>query len=113
MNHQNAKVEEIETAVEADATTETGIVDEVDTASDGTTALERLAEGEYDVILSYMGVDPGLRRMSPYLFAGYRVSYATVPDIKKREVEVTVARPGTEVKVPERTHIQSELEPEL
>ena len=44
---------------------------------------DRLADasgGEYDVILSYMGVDPGLRRLSPYLAAGYRLSYATVPE---------------------------------
>ena len=78
--------------------------------------LNRLAEasgGEYEVILSVMGVDPGLRRLSPYLTSGYRVSYATVPEIKKREVEVSVALPGTQVKVPKRTDIQSELEPEL
>ena len=41
------------------------------------------------------------------------MSYATLPDIKKRKVEITVARPGTEVRVPEKTDIQSELDPEL
>jgi hypothetical protein len=77
---------------------------------------DRLAQasaGEYDVILSYMGVDPALRRLSPYLSAGYRLSYATVPEIKKRKLEVNVARPGTEVKIPIRTDIQSEINPEL
>jgi hypothetical protein len=75
---------------------------------------DRLADasgGEYDVILSYMGVDAGLRRLTPYLSAGYRLSYATLPDIKKRKLEVKVARPGTEVNIPVRTDIQSELEP--
>jgi len=77
---------------------------------------DRLAEasgGDYDVILSYMGVDPALRRLSPYLSAGYRLSYATVPELEKRKLEVTVARPGTEVKIPIRTDIQSELDPQL
>lgn len=77
---------------------------------------DRLAEasgGDYEVILSFMGVDPGLRRLSSYLTSGYRLSYATVPEIKKRELAVSVARPGTQVKVPERTDVQSELEPEL
>lgn len=75
---------------------------------------DRLAEasgGEYDVILSFLGVDSGLRRLSPFLSAGYRLSYATVPDIKKRELEITVARPGAEVRIPKETEIQSELEP--
>jgi VWFA-related protein len=77
---------------------------------------DRLAEatgGEYDVILSYMGTDTGLRKLSPFLTAGYRLVYATVPDLKKREIEVTVAQPGTEVRVPIRTDIESELAPEL
>jgi hypothetical protein len=77
---------------------------------------DRLAEatgGEYDVILSYMATDTGLRKLSPFLTAGYRLAYATIPDLKKRKIEVTVAQPGTEVRVPIRTDIQSELAPEL
>jgi VWFA-related protein len=76
---------------------------------------DRLAEasgGEYDLILSYMGADSGLRKLSPYLRAGYRVAYATVPEVKKREVELTVARPGTDVRLPNRTDIEAELNPE-
>jgi len=75
--------------------------------------LSQASGGEYSVILSYMGADSGLRKLSPYLVAGYRLSYATLPGIKKRELEVDVARPGTELKLPVRTDIQSELEPEL
>jgi VWFA-related protein len=76
---------------------------------------DRLAEasgGEYDAILSYMGTDSGLRKLSPYLRAGYRLAYATVPDLEKRKIEVTVAQPGTEVRAPVRTDIESELDPE-
>ncbi|MGD8894843.1 MAG: VWA domain-containing protein [Acidobacteriota bacterium] len=75
--------------------------------------LARATGGEYDVILSYMGTDTGLRKLSPFLTAGYRLAYATVPDLKKREIEVTVARPDTEARVPIRTDIESELAPEL
>jgi hypothetical protein len=75
--------------------------------------LAKASAGEYDVILSYLGVDSGLRRLSPYLSAGYRLSYATVPEVKKRELEITVARPGAEVRIPKETEIQSELEPRL
>jgi VWFA-related protein len=77
---------------------------------------DRLAKatgGKYALMLSYMGADSGLRKLSPYLSAGYRLAYATVPDLKKRELEVTVARPGTEVSLPVRTEIENELEPEL
>jgi VWFA-related protein len=76
---------------------------------------DRLADasgGEYDVILSYMGTDSGLRKLSPYLRAGYRLAYATLPDVKKREIEVTVAQPGTEVRLPIRTDLEAELDPE-
>jgi VWFA-related protein len=75
--------------------------------------LARATGGEYDIILSYMGTDTGLRKLSPFLTAGYRLAYATVPDLKKREIEVTVARPDTEARVPIRTDIESELAPEL
>jgi len=76
---------------------------------------DRLAEasgGEYDVILSYMGTDSGLRKLSPFLRAGYRLAYATVTDVKERKIEVTVAQPGTEVRLPVRTDIEAELDPE-
>jgi VWFA-related protein len=75
--------------------------------------LARSSAGEYDVILSFMGIDSALRKLSPYLRAGYRLAYATVPDLKERRIEVEVARPGTEVRVPIRTDVEDELEPEL
>jgi hypothetical protein len=86
------------------------------TRADMSYVFDRLATasgGEYNVILSYQGTDSGLRKLSPFLTAGYRVAYATVPDLKKRKIELTVAQPGTEVRVPIRTDIESELKPEL
>jgi VWFA-related protein len=65
--------------------------------------LDRLARatgGRYDVILSPMGTDDALRKVSAVLRAGYRLTYATVPDLQKRKLELTVARPGTKVLLP-------------
>jgi VWFA-related protein len=75
--------------------------------------LARSSGGEYEVTLSFMGVNSALRDLSPYLEAGYRLAYATVPDLEERRIEVKVARPGTEVRVPIRTDVQAEIEPEL
>lgn len=67
--------------------------------------------GAYDVVIDFMGTDAALRKLSPFLTAGYRLAYATVPELKKRELEVTVAQPGTEVRLPVRTEPATELEP--
>jgi hypothetical protein len=86
------------------------------TRADMSYVFDRLATatgGEYDIALSFQGIDSRLRKLSPFLTAGYRVAYATVPDLKKRKIELTVAQPGTEVRVPIRTDIESELKPEL
>jgi VWFA-related protein len=66
--------------------------------------LDRLAKttgGVYEVVLSVMGADTALRKLSPVLRSGYRLSYATVPDLKKRQLAFSVARPGTKVLLPE------------
>jgi hypothetical protein len=47
-----------------------------------------------------MGVDDALRKLSPHLRSGYRLAYATVADLKRRKLEVSVARPGTKVLLP-------------
>ena len=60
-----------------------------------------------------MGINDGLRNVSQHLAAGYRLAYATLPDLKKRKIELTVARPGAEVLLPKRTDIATELEPEF
>ena len=56
--------------------------------------------GRYEVLLSPMAVDGALRKVSATLGAGYRVAYATVPDLKKRKLEISVARPKTKVVLP-------------
>jgi VWFA-related protein len=65
--------------------------------------LTRRSGGAYERVLSSLAAESGLRKLSPYLAAGYRLAYATVPDLKKRKVEVTVARPGTQVLLPAAT----------
>jgi VWFA-related protein len=65
--------------------------------------MERLARGSggrYEVILSPMSTDGTLRKLSAHLRSGYRLAYATLPDLKKRKLDVSVARPGTEVFLP-------------
>jgi len=63
----------------------------------------RRTGGSHEIVLSTLGADNALRKLSPWLVAGYRVAYATVPDLKKRELELTVARPGTKVHLPAST----------
>jgi len=59
--------------------------------------------GSHERVLSTLGADSALRKLTPWLEAGYRVAYATVPDLKKRKLELTVARPGTKVVLPAET----------
>jgi len=62
--------------------------------------LARATGGRHEVILSAMGMDTALRKLSAHLRSGYRLAYATLPDLKKRELDLSVARPGTEVLLP-------------
>lgn len=62
--------------------------------------LARATGGRYDVVLSAMGTDGALRKLSAHLRSGYRLAYATVPDLKKRDLDVSVARLGTKVLLP-------------
>jgi VWFA-related protein len=62
--------------------------------------LARATGGCYDVILSAMGTDTALRKLSAHLRSGYRLAYATVPDLKKRNLDLSVARLGTKVLLP-------------
>jgi len=61
--------------------------------------LTRKSGGLYETILSAMGVDSALRKLSAQIRSQYRLSYATVPDMKGRKVEVKVARPGVKVRI--------------
>ncbi len=67
----------------------------------------RATGGRYEIVLSAMGADDALRKLDAHLRAGYRIVYATVPDLKKRKLELSVARPGTKVFLP----LGSEREP--
>jgi len=62
--------------------------------------LARSTGGRYEVILSAMGTDTALRKLSAHLRSGYRLAYATLPDLKKRKLDLSIARPGTEVFLP-------------
>jgi VWFA-related protein len=62
--------------------------------------LGNLAErsgGLREVPLSAMGVDRALDKMAAALGGQYRLTYATLPDLKDRKIEVKVARPGVKV----------------
>jgi VWFA-related protein len=60
--------------------------------------LTRKTGGLLETPLSAMGVPQALERLGAEL-RRYRVSYATLPEIKNRKVEVQVARPGAKVRV--------------
>jgi hypothetical protein len=62
--------------------------------------LARASGGRYDVVLSAMGTDHALRKLSAHLRSGYRLAYATVPDLKRRELDLSIARLGTKVVLP-------------
>jgi hypothetical protein len=62
-------------------------------------ALTRDTGGLYERPLSPMGVGGALRKISAELRAPYRVTYASLPEIKDRKLEVTVSRPGVKARV--------------
>jgi VWFA-related protein len=49
--------------------------------------------------LSSMGLDRELKGLLACLTAQYRLTYATPPELKQRKLEVTVAHPGTKVRI--------------
>jgi hypothetical protein len=61
--------------------------------------LTRETGGLYERPLSSMGVGPSLKKIGADLRAAYRVSYATLPEIKDRKLEITVARPGVKARI--------------
>jgi VWFA-related protein len=77
--------------------------DDFETRANLSYVMDRLARatgGRHDVVLSAMGADDALRKLSAHLRSGYRLAYATVPDLKKRDLDLSVARPGTKVFLP-------------
>jgi hypothetical protein len=61
--------------------------------------LTRETGGLYERPLSPMGVGQALRKIAAELKAPYRVTYASLPEIKDRKLEVTVSRPGVKARV--------------
>jgi len=61
--------------------------------------LTRKTGGLHETTLSFMGMDAALRKLNGQLRAQYRLTYATLPELKSRKIEVKVARPGVKVRV--------------
>jgi hypothetical protein len=62
-------------------------------------AVTKRSGGLFERVVSVMAVDGALRRISGDIAGRYRISYATLADIEKREIEVQVARPGAKVRL--------------
>jgi VWFA-related protein len=62
-------------------------------------ALTKKTGGLDESTLSAMGVDTALRKLSAQVRSQYRLSYATLPEMKSRKIEVKVARPGVKVRI--------------
>jgi VWFA-related protein len=60
--------------------------------------LTKKSGGLLEMPLSAMGVPQALQRLGAEL-RRYRVSYATLPEIKDRKIEIQVARPGAKARV--------------
>jgi hypothetical protein len=65
----------------------------------GTLAKE--SGGLRETVLSAMALEGALRKLAGDLSGRYRLRYATLPDLKKRKLEVQVARPGARARVAE------------
>jgi VWFA-related protein len=61
--------------------------------------LTKRTGGLHETTLSFMGLDAALRKLTAQLRGQYRLSYATLPELKNRKIEVKVARPGVKVRV--------------
>ncbi|HEY3119775.1 MAG TPA: VWA domain-containing protein [Vicinamibacteria bacterium] len=61
--------------------------------------LARRTGGDFQSILSAMGVPQALQKVASELRGQYRLTYATVPDLKSRKLEVHLARPGVKARV--------------
>jgi hypothetical protein len=60
--------------------------------------LAKATGGLVDRPLSALGVGTALDKIAADLQARFRVSYATIPEIKERKIQVSVARPGVKIR---------------
>ena len=63
------------------------------------TALTQRSGGHREALLSAMGLEAALQRLTAELRGQYRLSYLALPGTKTRKLEVTVARPGVKARV--------------
>jgi VWFA-related protein len=61
--------------------------------------LAKRTGGLHENVLSSLGIENSLKKLTAYLRGGYRLTYATLPGIKNRKLEVKVARPGVKVRL--------------
>jgi hypothetical protein len=61
--------------------------------------ITRRTGGLKELTMSSMGVATSLARVGQALKSTYRLTYATIPDLKERKLEVQVARPGVKVRI--------------
>ncbi len=55
--------------------------------------------GLHETVLSSLAIDSALKKMTAFLRGQYRLSYATLPGLKSRKLEVKIARPGVKVRL--------------
>jgi VWFA-related protein len=63
--------------------------------------LTRRSGGLDELTMSAMGVAGLLQRVGAEIRGQYRLTYATVPDLKERKLQVSVARAGVKVRAPQ------------
>jgi VWFA-related protein len=61
--------------------------------------LAKRTGGVHETVLSSLGIETGLKKLTAFLRGGYRLTYATLPGLKNRKLEVKVARPGVKVRL--------------
>jgi hypothetical protein len=61
--------------------------------------LSQKTGGYYERLLTAMGLSRNVQKLTADLRGRYRISYATLPEIEKRKLELKVARPGVEVRL--------------
>jgi hypothetical protein len=66
-------------------------------------SLAKRSGGLHEVVLSAMGTDTALARIAADLQGQYRLSYASIPDIKDRKLELKVSRTGVKVRIGRQT----------
>jgi VWFA-related protein len=62
--------------------------------------LARTTGGRFETILTPMGIETALLKLSSHLRSAYRLTYATLPGLKKRDLDLSVARLETRVFLP-------------